>query len=394
MKKIFDKLFIILGALFILCVLVGVLLKSAVGVSFYENRALAPLPVLNAESALDGGFSTDLQAYLTDRAPGRTLAIKAGTFFKLNVLRRPVVNGVAVTDDVLLQYNPYTTFGTDYIADAAAEVGGDLADLRDFIEELGGSFYYLGVPEQYSYFSARYPYYLDNRAWCLDIIHRDFSAALAKNDIEFIDMAEEYEKLGNPADFYFASDHHYNFPGAFAAYTALIERINSDRALPLPLLGEDDLSLTALPNPFLGSRNRELYGLRPMGDSLIIAEPKAALPFSRWDNGVSSEPRTNHVPYWSGDAVSYSVYMGGDFGETVIKTERPELPRALIFGDSFTNAIETLLYASFDETRSLDLRYYDAMTLREYLLDYRPDVVICVRDDTVYLYKTGNGNIA
>ena len=28
--------------------------------------------------------------------------------------------------------------------------------------------------------------------------------------------------------------------------------------------------------------------------------------------------------------------MGGDIAETVIQTDRPELPNALIFGDSFT----------------------------------------------------------
>mgnify|MGYP006922434500 CR=1 FL=1 len=31
-----------------------------------------------------------------------------------------------------------------------------------------------------------------------------------------------------------------------------------------------------------------------------------------------------------------------------------------MFGDSFTNPLETIWYASFDETRSLDLRYVRA----------------------------------
>lgn len=82
--------------------------------------------------------------------------------------------------------------------------------------------------------------------------------------------------------------------------------------------------------------------------------------------------------------------MGGDFGETVLKTDRPELPDALIFGDSFTNALETLLYASFDETRILDLRHYTDMSLKEYVDTYRPDVVLCIQNDTFYYTAGGN----
>ena len=86
--------------------------------------------------------------------------------------------------------------------------------------------------------------------------------------------------------------------------------------------------------------------------------------------------------------------MGGDIGETIIDTNRPELPDILIFGDSFTNPLETLLWYSFNRMYSLDLRYYNAKSLREYIDMYKPDVVICVRDETVYLSTDGNGAVA
>ena len=90
---------------------------------------------------------------------------------------------------------------------------------------------------------------------------------------------------------------------------------------------------------------------------------------------------------------TYNLYMGGDFGETVLETNRPELPDALIFGDSFTNALETLLYASFDETRVLDLRHYDEMSLKAYITAHQPDVVLCIQNDTFYYTTSGNGNV-
>ena len=85
--------------------------------------------------------------------------------------------------------------------------------------------------------------------------------------------------------------------------------------------------------------------------------------------------------------------MCGDISETVLQTDRPELPDALMFGDSFTNPLETIWYASFDETRSLDLRYHTELSLLDYVEEYRPQVVVCVRDYEQMLNLYGNGSI-
>ena len=117
------------------------------------------------------------------------------------------------------------------------------------------------------------------------------------------------------------------------------------------------------------------------------------MPFTRYDNGKPSDrplfvlPEADYLP------ATYNLYMGGDFAETVLETDRPELPNALIFGDSFTNALETLLYASFNETRVLDLRHYDGMSLREYVETHRPDVVLCIQNDTFYYLGGGNNHV-
>jgi hypothetical protein len=89
--------------------------------------------------------------------------------------------------------------------------------------------------------------------------------------------------------------------------------------------------------------------------------------------------------------VTYLAYMGGDIPETAIATNRPELPNCLIFGESYTNAVETMIWTAFNETRSLDLRHYNKQTLAEYIADWQPDVVICMRDTSKFLEAEGNG---
>ena len=199
--------------------------------------------------------------------------------------------------------------------------------------------------------------------------------------------------MGAPKDYYYETDHHYTYRGAYAAYLALMDRINSDTNFDIPVMTSDDLEWSVLPNPFLGSANRKLYELWETDDKLEYVELKKPIPFTRFDNGTQVDSSVYLFPNTHTEDVTYSAYMGGDIGETVIRTNRPELKNALIFGDSYTNPIETLLWTGFNETRSLDYRYYDEKSLLEYIDEYQPDVVITLRDESVYLVGDGNGNI-
>ena len=60
---------------------------------------------------------------------------------------------------------------------------------------------------------------------------------------------------------------------------------------------------------------------------------------------------------------------------------------------SVCNAMETLLYASFDETHILDLRHYTEKSLKDYISEYRPDIVLCIQNDTFYYTATGNSAV-
>jgi len=159
------------------------------------------------------------------------------------------------------------------------------------------------------------------------------------------------------------------------------------------VLTEEDFTFRELPNPYIGSRNRKLYNLWPNEDRAVIAELKDPIAYTRYDNGEPSDKPLYVLPTAEDLPTTYNLYMGGDFAETILETNRPELPDVLVFGDSFTNALETLLYTSFDEMRSLDLRHYTDKTLRDYITDYQPDIVICVMNDAFYYTPTGNGDV-
>lgn len=391
MKKRAEIFFVVLFCLFIAAVIALTSTNLDETTSYMENRTLAKVPVFSKEGALSGEYFSAWETYLTDHAAARNTMLKINTLTEMELLKQPSVNGVVITDDLLLEYLEYGRWDTAYLNEDSKEMSDNLMSLGDYIEEQGGNFFYVGVPEQFSYFRSQYPDYLENRDWILDKISSVFAADLAEKEVSFVDMGAEFDKLSRPPEYYFATDHHYSFLGAFVTSQRIIEAINEETGMDLKVPNQSDYTFTTLPNPYLGSRDRKLYGLSDIEDRAIIGTLNEPLAFTRFDNGIQTDAPLFRLPQTDTEFLSYELYMGGDMAETVIKTNRPELPNALIYGDSFTNAAETILYSSFNETRSLDLRYYSEKTLREYIEEYKPDIVICIRDDTSYFNADGNG---
>lgn len=389
--KIRNVIFIAVVVLALFAVPALELVLSDNDVLYYEQRRAAQRPAVTAAGLWDGSFFSGLDDAVSDRFPYRDTVVE--TSLRLDLLMdKSTTNDLVVESDVLLDYFGYTFWDVSYLEGQAKTVSEGYAALKELVESYGGYFCYLGLPQQNSYFADRYPDYMDSRLWHSTAIRTYFKAAMEEQGVPYVGMYQVYEELGFPEEYYFETDHHYSFRGAYVAYKTLIGRINADTDFAIPLMEEDELVWTTVDAPFLGSANRKLYGLWETEDVVEIADPVVSIPFERWDNGLAV-PATVYTLPASGDWATYSVYMGGDVAETIIRTNRPELKKVLVIGDSFTNPLESLLWMSFDELRSLDYRYYTAKTLSAYLEEYQPDVVICVRDESVYLSSSGNGTV-
>ena len=133
--------------------------------------------------------------------------------------------------------------------------------------------------------------------------------------------------------------------------------------------------------------------MRNLNESLYRLDLKEPVEFAIRINGVEQYPAVYHVSANKSKRVTYQYYMGGDLPVAVIDTNRPELPSILIYGDSFTDALECILYNSFDKMYTLDMRYYNESTVSAFTKRYGPDYVICVRDYESLTNGGGNGGI-
>ena len=370
------------------CVLGVSIWRPKEGKSFFENRSLA--------SVSESGDFTELEQALCDNAAFRTTLSMKKAWCDIHLFHRPVVNEIVVTDDsVLLPYKPYEPVNLPSIRWHSDQIGQQLAALNEQVKSWGGTFLYTAVPCKYAYDADLYPSYLYAKEDYNQEANAAFFAALDRYGVPYLDIGEVWTKGEGQPRYLSSVDHHYTWEGCYTLYRAIMERLISDGGKPLAVLSEDDLSVETAPNPYLGSYARKLCRQWTLDEPFRYGVVKENIPFTRYNYGNTTPAKSSLFSFpelWWED-MTFTAYLGGDLSEMLIETNRPELPSILIFGDSFTNGVETLAYASFDEMRSLDLRYYKG-SLMEYLDAHHPDYVVCIRDYEQLLNRSGNGRIA
>ena len=358
-------------------------------VSYYENRALAEWPTPDAQSVASGQYFADWDAYVSDHIVGRNTILKTYASIQ-RALPKVEVNNVVETDSgALLPLAAHEAYDPKLQARIMDKKTSELKALAGFIEENGGLFCYVGLPEQRYIYYDEYPDYLAPGRTLVDYCEERVFDALAQTNAVAVNMREVFEQTENPKDYYLSVDTHYNYDGALLTYRTLLAAINERLDTPLKIYTDEELNFYTETRELYGAYSRRIANLQTRKEYLTWAEPKQAVPFTRQDNGYPTESVTYRQP--DDEICAYAGYMGGDIGETIIDTGRDNLPRVLMFGDSFTNPLEGLVYASCGEFRSLDLRHYTEKTLYEYIEDYQPDIVIAVRDNLSYNQDEGNG---
>lgn len=359
-------------------------------VSFFENRTLTKAEPLNYNSYICGSFFKTAESYFSDHLYKRDSIIKLYTLINRHLLLKNQINDIVFGDGALLAYYNSNYFNQEETDANINKMSSSINELNKIIDENGGKFIFAGIPAQFSLFENRYPRYFCTYSPKLNYIENNFFKALSDKNISFINMKKEFLNNENYNGMYFKTDHHYNFYGAFFTYQKIIEKINCETTFNLNCLSMSDMDVKTLPNKFLGSSAKKIYDIYPNNDTLVIGSAKKGPAFKRYDSG--KEVPATVFKTQNSEYADYNVFMGGDNAETLIDTNRPELPSILIFGDSYTNPLETILYNNFDKTYILDFRYYKEKTLVEYISEKKPDIVLYVRDNTIYLSDENNGD--
>ena len=355
--------------------------KNEKGLLYFENRNIKECPTLNYENVFENNYFGDVEEHLSDSFKLRNRILKFDTFLNLKLLKRPVVNGIYKSDKHYMtrwqRWWPY-----DYKEDLEKMTLG-YKGLNEALKAKGVYFLYVGVPEHSYVFSDDYPKYLLNKYEEWHNIEEDFFTALNQNNISNIKMSDFIKDKEME---YTKTDHHFSYIGAKNVYENIIQKINENTEFKL----DGNVELVKMPEPFKGSYSRKLFFVGGYNDDYYTYNPD--FEFERFDDGEKTLSKLFFPEENKFDgAVGYGVYMNGDKGFTKIATHRENLPNILVYGDSFTNPLETLLVRNANNFYSFDFRYQKNKTLTEIVDEYNPDIVICIRDNLMYLNREENG---
>ena len=303
-------------------------------------------------------------------------------FINLNGLYVKVSGGRMCNDIIKLDNGSLTAVSLPYDITGNAQKA---IDLKNQLDEMGIDFIYVQSPFKTN--SELVPYGLE------DATDINVDAFLKEIDgkVDYIDLRPYITDSGEHINQYFyKTDHHWNPLGAFKAFQIVSEYLQSEYPQE-KILGEyqniENWEINKKENWFLGSRGKRTGTYFGGVDDLIWLTPKFDTEMS-FANIYKDE-------FYSGDFYkanireeyikerdyflknAYCVYIGGDYPLVQHRNAlAPVDKKVIIVKDSFILPLQSYFSTVFSEVDVIDMRYYTAGTLYEYIDESRPDIVI------------------
>lgn len=352
-----------------------------------ENRALTQYEAPTLDTVLDGSWFSFLETYSKDQFFARGIAIRAYNYI-LDSIHVKERNGYVLGDDYfIMSVNPFYTSETtlkNAHSYGEAQVAA-MTTIAQTADTYGGTVIYLNAPHKIELYTEKYPAFYNNAEELISI-RRD--SIIEKAKTAGITVVETFDLLQSHKNeyIYYATDHHWTIRGSYYAYQALLECINemeNDCELQYPVF--NDLNIVVNPNRMVGSY------LKKLGDSgrINVDYMEYALPYdmpeyTRYDDGkISTRALCNT------SNSNYAALMGPDISNTVVETNRDDLPNILYIGYSYTNPLEMMSVYNFNRVESIDPRHWKG-SICQYVAENQPDYIVIVRDD---VYE-GNHNFS
>ncbi len=201
-------------------------------------------------------------------------------------------------------------------------------------------------------------------------------------------------------DWFYQTDHHWNYKGSYQGYCDLIDMMfgpEEEKIKPIETVVFSDTL-------YNGSFSRRVkQGLST--ESFAVYRFPESVPYTVMFNGKPTKAFGNADQYFKGKysretlANHYSLFYGGDCGEAILKTNRPEKKTLLIISNSMDNPLTLLLLQHYDAIYVIDPRYYTKqkrkkLNAEEYIRKNEIDEVLFIgemtffqRDPVIFLTK-------
>lgn len=385
MKGIIQKASIIafIGSLGFLGV--KTIAEKPISYSELEYRNLAQRPVLSKENLVSGTFAEDFETYFQDQFAYRIPLSQS--FYRLQAgLGRTLVGDVLLGEKGWISQVP--TLSTERQIELAVT---QISRITQFAKEKGIPLYLSLNPHKDLTVNHLFPYYSLYEQKAEEKKH--ILSRLDK-ELPIIDNATYFQDQFPPSElaaFYYKTDHHWNYKGAYENYKHLITELKKHHSdIPAPL-SESELKLYCADREnvfFEGSTNRVILNTFDEKDDSVCAyglrEPDTVLEVTV-PNHIGEDIQGYSNVFHAGLKNEEQTYNGlfvEDYPEIIIRSKTaPNDKKVLIVRDSYTNAMLPYLGVHFAETRVLDMRYFRTQSVKRYIEEHDINLIILSHND-------------
>ncbi len=331
MKRIINRVRVILLAAVVISLALSCVLIPDKGLSEKENRALTKLPDFSAQKLFSGEYTSQLGLYIADQFVSRDSFVKAKAYFEL-LQNKAENNGVIYTKEALI-----TRPSND-----VSRLADNLECIEEFAKNNNLSVTVAPLPRLADvfkeYLPKSYPTNLDFSVW------QQFYKQTDNRSFAFVDL---YSPLCDSNEYY-KTDHHYTTHGAFITYQALGEYLGytpkNKNYFNLQCVAEEFEGTSMRTSGFYDYEKDIMYLYRYSGDENydIVADGNSIelYDFSKLET-----------------TDKYAVFLGGNHSKVNITKSEENREKLLIVRDSYADSLVPFLAIHFDITL-VDLRYY------------------------------------
>jgi alginate O-acetyltransferase complex protein AlgJ len=322
-----------------------------------ENRYLAPAPTLDSQAGGLTAYVPALADYLADRVALRDAMISLHARTWVGLLGTSPTDKLIVGKDGWFFLNDAAAVGqyqgtAQLSEDELATWQRVLEQRRDWLAEQGSAFVLVLVPNKHQI----YPEYMPDRLprIAADEQHGQLARYLkVHSDLVVVDLMPTLLQAKEEQRVYHKTDTHWNDLGAYAGYEEILAA--SARALPQFASVIEPVAVKAEVSLEKGIGLTAMVGLKEIYREevfkLVKLDPQAEILMK--DKRLYAKFQNQQKP------LALGVPSGG-------------LPRAVVFRDSFSNALIPYLSENFRRVLFVWTRDVEA----KYVLREKPDIVI------------------
>lgn len=305
-----------------------------------ENRPLAELPDVSAESIFNGGFETGFEDYLTDHFIGRDGWVEMKTWTEKLMLKTESKDIYFCKDGYLIEKHSGV-----FTADTAKRNVAYLSQFESkYKEQFGDRLSVMIVPNAVDVLSDKLP-----------------SLATPYNEGEYLSQiknalrgncyfdTEQILKKKKDEELFYKTDHHWKTLSAFYVYQSWAE----EQGFIVPEI--NDFNVTTVSESFEGTIQSKL-GIKTKGDTIELFLPKNEISYTvQKGNSEAGNSLYDYSALETKD--KYGVFFGGNYASMKITTDNKNGRKALVIKDSYANCFVPFMLGEFEEIDIVDLRY-------------------------------------